>query len=92
MSVLQCAPMRFNENQADHVGEEGGGTRLSSPTPSVPLWERPVLTVSEVAALCGKSDQTVYNWIKAGLPTVPHMAEKNISRAVLDAWLSEVAA
>lgn len=54
----------------------------------VPISERALLTVAEVAALCGVSLSTAHAWTREGLPTVPHMKEKRITRRALDEWLN----
>jgi excisionase family DNA binding protein len=55
----------------------------------VPIWHRAMLTVGEVAAICGVSVSTANRWtLDGGLPTVPHMTEKRIARQVLDEWLT----
>ncbi len=53
----------------------------------VPISERALLTVAEVAALCGVSLSTAHRWTREGLRMVSHMKEKRVSRRALDEFL-----
>lgn len=57
--------------------------------PQVPLHERLLLTVVEVAAVCGVSISTANRWTNEGLRTIPHCTyPKKVRRIDLDEFLA----